>query len=112
VFFYALNDVKRYKNRKATWHNQLEITVGSKIQITKLLQLVLPYLVHKRRYAELMQETINWVQAQPRRGRHSAGINYTEREEFWQFIDAMKAERDFHIEPAATHREANSVLHW
>ncbi len=29
VFFYALNSVKRYKDRKDTWKNQMEITLGS-----------------------------------------------------------------------------------
>lgn len=112
VFFYAVNSVKRYKNRKDTWRNQLEITVGSKVHIIKLLKLVLPYLVNKQRYAELMRDTINWVDAQPRRGRHSKGINYTERPEFWQFIEAMAAERDFHIEPATTNRLASTILDW
>ncbi len=112
VFFYAVNSVKRYKNRKSTWRNQLEITVGSKIQIIKLLEAVMPYLVHKQRYAAIMLEAIHWVQSQPRRGRHSAGTNYTGKNEFQEYIAAMAAEREFHIEPEVTHRVASQVLQW
>lgn len=112
VFFYAVNSVKRYKNRKDTWRNQLEITVGSKVQIIKLLEAVMPYLVHKQRYATLMLEAIYWVRSQPHRGRHSEGCNYTGESQFQEYIAAMSAEREYHIEPATTRRVASAVLQW
>lgn len=112
VFFYAINDVKRYKNRKSTWRNQLEITVASKVDIAKLLHLVLPYLVAKRQYAVLFLDTISWVSAQPRRGRFSKGRNYTEAPEFWEHIVAMAHERDALVEPKHTKRTASAVLKW
>jgi hypothetical protein len=113
VFFYALNSVKRYKGRKDTWKNQMEISVASKGSIQKLLTLVLPYLVNKQRMAELMLETIEWVQEQPYRGRMSkTGLNYCQRPEFHVFIDRMKKEREFHIEPSTTTRRARQILTW
>lgn len=113
TFFYALNSVKRYKDRKETWKNQMEITIGSQQGIKKLLQMVLPYLVNKERMAELLIETIEWVQAQPYRGRMSRnGMNYTLRPEFRALIDAMKQERQFHIEPSTTIRKAREVISW
>lgn len=113
VFFYALNSVKRYKDRKETWKNQMEITLGSQQGIKKLLQMVLPYLVNKQRMAELLIETIEWVQEQPWRGRMSrSGMNYTLRPEFHALIDAMKQERQFHIEPSTTIRKAGEVISW
>jgi hypothetical protein len=112
VFFYAVNYVSRYKNRQPTWRNQLEITIGTKGSIAKALPLVMPYLVAKRRYAELMLATIEWVQSQPRRGRHSAGSNYTESPEFWQLIRAMEQEREQFIDPSTTTRRAGEVLSW
>lgn len=111
-FFYAINSVTRYKNKKSTWRNQLEITVGSKKHIINLLGLIIPHLRNKRRYAELMLETINWVNSQPRRGRHSRGKNYAERSEFWELIQAMVDERAFHIEPSMCTRQAGKVLCW
>ncbi|MCR4298641.1 MAG: hypothetical protein NUV75_07810 [Gallionella sp.] len=113
TFFYALNSVKRYKNRKDTWKNQMEITLGSQQGIKKLLQLVLPYLVNKRVMAELLIETIEWVQEQPWRGRMSRqGVNYTLKPEFRALIDEMKKEREFHIEPSTITRKAREVLSW
>jgi len=58
VFFYALNSVKRYKDRKETWKNQMEITVASQNSIAKLLHRLLPFLVNKQKIAELMLGTI------------------------------------------------------
>lgn len=110
LFFYALNNVKRYKNRRPTWKNQLEITVGSKKHIINLLILIIPYLRNKRIYAEKMLETILWVNDQPQRGRYSAGKNYTEQPEFWSLIRGMQAERDFHIDPPTTIRQAGKIL--
>lgn len=104
--------MKRYKNRKSTWRNQLEITVSAKVNIVKLLQLVLPYLVAKRRYAELLLDTIKWVDAQPHRGRFSKGQPYSELPAFWEHVDAMAVERDSLIEPIHTNRTANIILSW
>jgi len=112
VFFYAINSVKRYKNRKSTWRNQMEITVASKIHIVTLLEAVMPYLVNKQRYASIMLEATFWVQSRPRRGRHSKGVNYTEEREIQEYIVAMASEREFHIEPETTVRIASTVLHW
>lgn len=113
TFFYALNSVKRYKDCKETWKNQMEITIGSQQGIKKLLQMVLPYLVNKEKMAGLLIETIEWVQAQPYRGRMSrSGMNYTLRPEFRALIDAMKQERQFHIEPSTTIRKAREVISW
>jgi hypothetical protein len=113
VFFYALNSVKRYKNKKDTWRNQMEITIASQGGIKKLLSLVLPYLVNKRRMAELMIETVKWVQAQPYRGRNSVeGKNYCQRSEFKRFHEEMKVEMAWHIDPSTTIRRARSVISW
>lgn len=113
VFFYALNSVKRYKDKKDTWKNQMEITISSQNSIGKLLRLVTPYLVNKQRMAELMIETIEWVQAQPMRGRMSAaGMNYTHNPEFHALLEKMKQERKFHIEPSTTIRKAREVISW
>lgn len=113
VFFYALNSVNRYKNRKETWKNQMEITVSSQNSIAKLLHRLKPFLVNKRKMADLMIETIEWVQAQPWRGRMSlAGQNYTLNPEFHALIAEMKKEREFHIEPSTTIRKAREILSW
>jgi len=113
TFFYAINSVKRYPNRKDTWKNQMEITLGSQASIKKLLLMVLPYLVNKRRMAELLIETIEWVQEQPYRGRMSrSGMNYALKPEFRALIDAMKKEREFHIDPSTTTRKAREILAW
>lgn len=113
VFFFALNSVKRYKDRKETWKNQLEITISSQASIKKLLSFVLPFLVNKKKLAELMIETIAWVQDQPYRGRMSrTGLNYCQKPEFHALIQKMKDERQFHIEPSTTIREARKVLSW
>ena len=113
VFFYALNSVKRYKNRKDTWKNQMEITISGHGSIKKLLSLVLPYLVNKQALAKLMIETIDWVQVQPYRGRMSrSGSNYSAKPEFGAHIEKMKEERAFHIEPSTTKRKAREVISW
>lgn len=112
VFFYAMNHVSRYKNRKDTWRDQLEITISSKGSMAKALRLVLPYLVNKQRYAQLMLDAIEWVQAQPYRGRNSAGSNYTESAEFKELIRLLDEERKDFIEPSTTIRRAQEVLLW
>lgn len=113
VFFYALNSVKRYRGRKDTWKNQMEITISSQNSVAKLLRLVKPFLVNKQRMAELMIETIEWVQAQPMRGRMSAaGTNYTHAPAFHALVERMKTERKFHIEPSTTIRKAREVISW
>ena len=113
VFFYALNSIKRYKNRKDTWKNQMEITVSSQNSIAKLLHLILPFLVNKQKMAELMIETIEWVKDQPYRGRMSRnGMNYTLNPLFQALIEAMKKERQFHIEPSTTIRKAREIISW
>jgi hypothetical protein len=112
VFFYAMNHVSRYKNRKETWRDQLEITISSKGSVAKALRLVLPYLVNKQRYAQLMLDAIEWVQAQPYRGRNSAGSNYTESTEFKELIQLLDEERKGFIEPSTTIRRAQEILLW
>lgn len=112
VFFYSLNKVSRYKNKKPTWRDQLEITVSAKIDIERLLRLVMPYLVNKQRYAELFLQAIEWVQAQPRRGNGSPGQNYALKPEFSEFIKALEEERATLIEPSTTIRRAREALSW
>jgi hypothetical protein len=112
VFFYALNQVSRYKDRKPTWKDQLEITISSKKSVIKALHLVMPYLVNKRRYAELMIDALEWVHAQPYRGRNSSGSNYTESAEFKELIQKLDQERKDFIEPSTTIRRAQEVLLW
>lgn len=111
-FFYTINAVSRYKNRKPTWKDQLEISVGVKPEIHKALSLVMPYLVNKQPYAKLMMKAIEWVQAQPFRGRNSAGGNYASKPQFVALIEAMKQERAMLIEPSTTIRRAREALSW
>lgn len=111
VFFYALNRVSRYQNKKPTWRDQLEITVGSQAGVVKLLKLVMPYLVNKSRYAEIMLETIEWVMSQPGRGRMSKKEpNYAESPQFSVFIEKLKTERANLIDPSTTTRRAGTIL--
>lgn len=112
VFFYALNAVSRYKNKKPTWRDQLEITISAKKDLSKLLPLVIPYLVNKKRYAELFLQAIEWVQAQPMRGNGSAGENYASKPEFRAHIKALEDERASLIEPSTTIRRAREALSW
>ena len=112
VFFYSVANIKAYKNKKDTWHNQMEISVSSKGSTARLICMVLPYLVNKQRYAELMLDAIEWVQAQPRRGRYSEGVNYTTLPEFGVLISRMDEERKNLIEPSTTTRRAGHVLTW
>jgi hypothetical protein len=113
TFFYALNSVKRYKDRKDTWKNQMEITISSQASVKKLLQSVEPYLVNKARMAQLMIDAVQFVQDQPMRGRMSqAGANYTELPGFIERIEEMRNERKWHIDPSTTARKAREVLSW
>ena len=113
VFFYALNSVKRYKNRKDTWRNQLEITVASQGSMKKMLQWVLPYLVNKRDMASMMIETISFIQAQPHRGGPGqAKVNYCDTPEFKAYMERMKAERQWHVDPSTSIRRARQLLTW
>lgn len=112
TFFYAINRASRYKNRQSTWRDQLEITVSSKRHIAVALPLVIPYLVNKRRYAELMLALVKWVEAQPYRGRNSAGSNYTEAHEFKEHIRLLSEERAAFIDPSTTIRRAREILAW
>lgn len=112
VFFYSLNKVSRYANKKPTWRDQLEISVSSKAGISRLLMLVSPYLVNKQKYSELMLDLLNWVDSQPYRGRNSGGGNYTETEDFKSRILALEEERDSMIAPSTTTRQARQVLSW
>lgn len=113
TFFYALNSVKRYKGRKESWKNQMEITISSQASVKKLLQLVEPFLVNKARLAQLMIETLQFVQDQPMRGRMSrAGENYTELPGFIERIEAMREERKWHVDPSTTVRKAREILSW
>lgn len=113
VFFYAVNMVKRYKGRKDTWKNQLEITISGQGSILKMLRILHPYLVNKQRMAELMMEAIEWVMAQPARGRMSrTGRNYTLEPAFHALMEKIAQERAFHIEPSTTIRKAREILSW
>lgn len=113
VFFYALNKVSRYKGKKPTWKDQMEITISSQGSVSKLLQSVHPYLVNKQRMAELMVEIIGWVQAQPMRGRMSIEkANYTESPEFQRRIELMRDERKWYANPSTTTRKAREILSW
>ena len=111
VFFYALNDVKRYKNRKKTWRNQLEITVSAQGSEISLLQLVMPYLTNKRWLAGIMIETIRFVQAQPRRGGlGQSRLNYCDDPRFKACIADMKRECRWHIDPSTLKCKAQVML--
>jgi len=112
TFFYALNAVSRYKNKKSTWRDQLEITVSAKKDLVKLLRMVVPYLVNKQRFAEIFLQAIEWVQAQPMRGRNSEGQNYASKPEFLALLGAMQEERATFIEPSTTIRRAREALSW
>jgi hypothetical protein len=112
TFFYAFHTVSRYKNKQPTWKDQLEITISSKAGCLKALRLVHPYLVNKQRFAEMMIELVEWVHAQPYRGRNSSGSNYTEAPEFKAMINALERERKDLIEPSTTLRRAREVLSW
>lgn len=113
VFFYALNSVKRYKNRQPTWKNQLEITSASHGSVKKVLSLTFPYLVNKQDLARQMIETIDWVQSQPGRGRMSqTGRNYTMEPKFHAFLESLKKERAFHVDPSTITRKAREVISW
>lgn len=112
VFFYTVNSISRYKNKKPSWRDQMEICISSKEGISKMLKLVLPYLVNKQRYAELMLQTLNWVDEQPYRGRNSSGGNYAETEQFKQLISMLENERASLIDPSTTTRRARQVLSW
>jgi len=111
TFFYALNRVSRYKNRKPTWRDQLEITVGSQAGVAKLLRLVLPHLVNKSAYASIFLELIEWVQLQPKRGRMSRGKeSYTDDPKFSEYISRLTDERSSFIDPSTTTRRAGEIL--
>lgn len=112
VFFYSVNHVSRYKDRQPTWRNQLEISISSKASAAKALRLFMPYLVNKRRYAELLLDAIDWVLSQPRRGRHSGGRNYTTADEFREHIRLLAEERATFIDPSTTIRRAREILSW
>lgn len=112
VFFYSVNIVSRYKNKKPHWRDQMEICISSKEGISKMLALVIPYLANKKRYAELMLETLIWVDEQPYRGRNSGGGNYTETDRFKELISMLEQERAFLIDPSTTTRRAREVLSW
>lgn len=111
TFFYALNKVSRYKNKKPTWRDQLEITIASQAGVRKVLQLVIPYLVNKRTYASIFLELIEWVGLQPKRGRMSVETeNYTDKPEFSVFIQRLADERASFIDPSTTTRRAGESL--
>lgn len=111
TFFYALNTVSRYKNKKETWRDQLEITIGSQHGVAKVLRLVMPYLVNKRGYASIFLELIEWVSEQPKRGRMSRDVcGYTDRPEFQVFLDRLANERKSLIDPSTTTRRAGEIL--
>ena len=112
VFFYSINTVSRYKNKKPTWKDQMEISMASKGSIAKALRLVIPYLVNKRRYAELMLSAIEWVQAQPHRGQNSSGENYVAAEEFQDHLKLLAEERKYYIDPSTTTRKARTICSW
>lgn len=111
TFFYALNRVSRYKNRKDTWRDQLEITIASQAGVAKVLKLVMPYLVNKRKYASIFLEMIEWVALQPKRGRMSkSSESYTDKPEFMAYIQRLADERAFFIDPSTTTRRAGESL--
>ena len=113
VFFYHFANVKNYANCKDSWKNAMHISISSQGSIKKILELIAPFLVNKQRQAELLIETITWVQAQPYRGRMSKeGVNYCENPEFHALLDRLKAERAFHVEPSTTIRKAQEILLW
>jgi len=111
TFFYALNRVSRYKNKKDTWRDQLEITIGSQNGVAKLLKLVIPYLVNKQTYASIFLETIKWVMLQPKRGRMSVETeSYIDQPEFSVFMQRLADERANFVEPSTTTRKAGVSL--
>ena len=111
TFFYALNRVSRYKNKKDTWRDQLEITIGSQNGVAKLLKLVIPYLVNKQTYASIFLETIKWVMLQPKRGRMSVETeSYIDQPEFSVFMQRLADERANCVEPSTTTRKAGVSL--
>jgi hypothetical protein len=113
VFFYAQNSVKRYKNKKKTWRNQLEITVSAQRSVIYLLQLVLPYLANKKRMAGIMIRALRFVQSQPHRGGlGQSKFNYCDDPRFKGYIQAMKSERRWHIDPSTLKCEARATLNW
>ena len=111
-FFYSINAVSRYKNKKPTWKDQLEITIGGQAPVARALRLITPYLVNKKRYAKITMDLIDWVQSQPRRGNGSVGTRYTELPQFEAFINAAEEERASLIAPSTTTRRAGETLSW
>lgn len=77
----------------AAWN----ITTGSNIQTKVLLNALLPYLVEKKRVAELTLEYINWRESQPRapgagRGKRSPQVQGM-KDEAERIMELLRNER-------------------
>lgn len=112
IFSYHFSNVQNYKNKKPHWKNALHITVQSHVAVAKLLQLVVPHLVNKKKAALAILKLLKWVMTRPARGRHSAGKSYVFDPRFQQLLKEVKAEKAWHVDPSTSIRRARKILAW
>jgi hypothetical protein len=108
VFFYTINKRKRYNDR---WKDQLHIEVASQGSSEKLLRAIIPFLSNKKRMAEIILETILFVQQMPK-GGNTLSIDYVNNPIFVDLVSQYEAEKRFYVDPSTTKRRASNVFTW
>ena len=106
VFFYDINFKK-----KATWKNQLNITVSSQGSCRKVLEAILPYLANKQEAAASFLEVIKFVQGCPKGGNVSH-FDYPNDPTFQKLLAEWNTKRAWHIDPSTTKRRAREIVSW
>lgn len=108
VFFYTINKRKRYNGN---WKDQLHIEIASQGTSKKLLESIIPYLVNKKKLAEIMLDLINFVKKMPK-GGNTKSIDYVNDPTFKGMMAEYESEKKFYIDPSETKRQAGTICSW
>ena len=108
VFCYTIGNNNRKNPR---WKRQMGIQVASHGSTSKLLNLVLPYLVNKKRLAEIMVEAIKHRKSLPYNGSRKR-LNYEKDPKIIDAMSRFQKDKEFYRGPSETTRRAGTVCSW
>ena len=96
-----------FKNKN--WKNALSINVGTQGSARKLLELVVPYLVNRKKLAQILLETLNFIKNFPK-GGNTVRYNYWEDKTMIELLSQFQKEKSWYFDPSTTTRKANTIL--
>lgn len=99
----------RVNMNHGTWKPAISVNVTSQAGVLRLLCVVIPYLVNKKRQAEAISRIVSFVSRFPK-GGNTIRQNYWNTAEMNKLVSEYEAERKWYFDPSTTTRKANSIF--